>query len=400
VAHEKRGAWLGPTGPTGTRPGRARLACAAASALAAALVVAGCASASTSTTTTSANAGSGPALTQAAALQAFDAYVATSNQAARTDDGKLALSVVTGAQRSLLSAAIHSHPVQISGGGSTAYSSTLTLDRSFGQYTYTYGSPTFYLPQPSGYPRFFLADVSQKLVVRGHEEGNSATASIGGAKVPVDGPVLMLFEQSAAAGPWQLASVSQFPAGTALPRLATDKNGYVPQVPLMSTDLLAQPYATGPLQAAVVDDGPASAAAKAVAAGPLTTGLYQAARDRADIGLEVPAGDTYQWSMEGTPYPAFALRTADGGALVLYAMYLNSTVAVPGYLDNASPIQPGAPIKIPLDLLPLLPSGRPSPRVQLAAQDLFSFAAVDPPAASSKITVLAIGGALNYASAT
>ena len=44
----------------------------------------------------------------------------------------------------------------------------------------------------------------------------------------------------------------------------------------------------------------------------------------------MPAGDVYQWSMEGTPYPAFALRTAAGGALVLYAMYLNSTVAVPG----------------------------------------------------------------------
>src|SRR3984885_14284450 len=196
----------------------------------------------------------------------------------------------------------------------------------------------------------------------------------------------------------------------------------------MSADLLAQPYAPGPLQAAVVDDGPASAAAKAVAAGPLTTGLYQAARDRADNDLEVPAGDVYQWSMEGTPYPAFALRTADGGALVLYpmnlnstvaapaysddpppspggplvlyAMYLNSTVAVPGYFDDASPIQPGASIKIPLDLLPLLPSGQPSPRVRLEAQTLFSFAAIDPPAASSKITVLAIGGGLNYATAS
>ena len=225
--------------------------------------------------------------------------------------------------------------------------------------------------------------------------------------MPVDGPALMVFEQSAAAGPWQLASVAQFPAGTTLPRLATDKNGYIPQVPLTSTDLLAQPYATGPLQAAVVDDGPASAAAKAVAAGPLTTGLYQAARDRyqeaadrALTGLTVPAGDVYQWSMEGTPYPAFALRTADGGALVLYAMYLNSTVAVPGYFDDASPIQPGAPIKIPLDVLPLLPSGQPSPRVRLEAQSLFSFAAIDPPAASSKITVLAIGGGLNYATAS
>ena len=66
-------------------------------------------------------------------------------------------------------------------------------------------------------------------------------------------------------GSWQASS--QFPAGMTLPRLATDKNGYIPQVPLTSTDLLAQPYATGPLQAAVVDDGPASAAAKAVAAG-------------------------------------------------------------------------------------------------------------------------------------
>ena len=125
--------------------------------------------------------------------------------------------------------------------------------------------------------------------------------------MPASGPALMVFEQSAAAGPWQLASVSQFPSGMALPRLATDKNGYIPQVSLTSTDLLAQPYATGPLQAAVVDDGPASAAAKAVAAGPLTTGMYQEARDGAGSDLTAP-GDVYQWSMEGTPYPAFALR--------------------------------------------------------------------------------------------
>ena len=165
--------------------------------------------------------------------------------------------------------------------------------------------------------------------------------------MPVDGPALMLFEQSTAAGPWQLASVSQFPAGMTLPRLATDKNGYIPQVPLTSTGLLAQPYATGPLQAAVVDDGPASAAAKAVAAGSLTTAMYQAARDRSGTGLQVPRGDVYQWDMEGAAYPAFALRTADGGALVLYAMYLNSTVAVPSYINKADPIDPGPPIEVP-----------------------------------------------------
>jgi hypothetical protein len=215
--------------------------------------------------------------------------------------------------------------------------------------------------------------------------------------VPADGDVLMVFEQATAATAWQLASVSRLAAGMALPRLATDANGYVPQVPLSAANLFALPAATGPLQAAVVDDGPASAAAKAVATGPLTTGLYQ---EVSEHGLTAPAGDLYQWYLEGAPYPTFALRTASGGALVLYAMYLNSTVAVPGYFDDASPIQPGAPIKIPLDLLPLLPSGQSSPRVRLEAQSLFSFAAIDPPAAPAKITVLAIGGALNYATAS
>ena len=392
-----RGARLRPARPAGSRSGRARLACAVAAALTAALV-GGCASTSASTTTVGASSGSSPALTEASALQAFDAYVAASNQAAVTDDGKLALSVVTGAQQSLVAATLKS-AVSSASGGTTAYRSTLSIEQSL--VPYRYGTPTFYLPEASAYPRFFLADVTRSPALKTAAPGGTdATTSVGGAQVPVDGSALMVFEQSAAAGPWQLGSVAQFPSGTTLPRLATDKNGYIPQVPLMSTDLLAQPYATGPLQAAVVDDGPASAAAKSVAAGPLTTGLYQIARDRAAIGLEVPAGDVYQWSMEGTPYPAFALRTADGGALVLYAMYLNSTVAVPGYIDNASPIQPGAPIQIPLDLLPLLPSGQPNPRVQLMAQDLFSFAAIDPPTASSKIAVLAIGGALNYATAT
>jgi hypothetical protein len=359
----------------------------------AALVVAGCASASTETTATSANADSAATLTQAAALQAFDAYVAASAKAAATNDGELALSVVTGVQQSLVSATLKSHRASVSSGD------TSTLTPALGQYRF--GAPTFYLPESAGYPRFFLADVTRGLVLKSFRPGDTdATTSVGGAQVPVSGRVLMVFEQSAAAGPWQLASVAQFPSGTTLPRLATDSGGYIPQVPLTSTDLLAQPYATGPLQAGVVDDGPASAAAKAVAAGPLTTGLYQAARDRSDTGLEVPTGDVYQWSMEGTPYPAFALRTADGGALVLYAMYLNSTVAVPGYFDDASPIQPGAAIKIPLGLLTLLPSGQPKPRVRLEAQALFSFAAIDPPATPAKITVLAIGGGLNYAGAS
>jgi hypothetical protein len=371
-------------------------------ALAAALAAVGCASA---TAGTSGNAAAKPAsgaaaITTAQARQAFNSYVATTAKALRTGDGRLALSVVTDAQQSLISAGLKMHGTHIFSSGSvnaSAYSSTLTITLPSAT-PYTYGTPTFYLPEPAGYPRFFVADVTRS--VKGIKPALGVVTSIGGAQVPVDGPALMLFEQSTAAGRWKLASVSQFPAGMALPRLATDANGRIPQVRLTSTDLLAQPYAAGPLQAAVVDDGPASAAAKAVATGPLTTTLYQSARDRSGTGFQVPGGDIYQWDMEGTPYPAFALRTADGGALVLYAMYLNSTVAVPSYINKGNPVDPGAPIEVPLDVASLLPAGQPTPRTELEAQDLFSFAAIDPPAAPSKVQVIAIGGGLNYAAAS
>ena len=375
-------------------------------ALAAALAAAGCASATAGTGSTRANTPAGDAggVTTAQARQAFNAYVATTATAIRTDNGKLALSVVTGAQQSLVYAQFKTAGRHVFVGGvggladSSAYGSILTLTVSPAA-PYTYGSPTFYLPEPAGYPRFFVTDVTRTL-----KGINAAAWEVGGVTVPVDGPALMLFEQAAAAGPWKLASVAQFPSGLTMPRLATDSGGYIPQVPLTSAGLLAQPYATGPLQAAVVDDGPASAAAKAVAAGPLTTAMYQAARDRSGTGLQVPSGDVYQWAMEGTAYPAVALRTAAGDALVLYAMYLNSTVAVPSYLDKGDPINPGPPIEIPLALSLLLPTGQPAPRVALEQQELLSFAAIDPSAGTSagasKIQVIAIGGGLNYAAAS
>jgi hypothetical protein len=375
-------------------------------ALAAALAAVGCASA---TAGTSGNSAAAPtrtvaSITTAQASQVFNSYVATTAKAIRTSDGALALSVVTGALRSTLSAELKGHGVHVYSAvhstGSGAYKSTLTLNLGQPLGPYTYGGPTFYLPESAGYPRFFVANDTRTLKDISPALGLSTW--VGGTSVPLDGRVLMLFEQSAPSRPWLLASTSELPAGTAVPPLATDKNGDIPQVPLTSAGLLAQPYATGPLQAAVVDDGPASAAAKAVAAGPLTTAMYQAYRDRTGTGadLQVPSGDIYQWDMEGTAYPAFALRTADGGALVLYAMYLNSTVATPGYINKADPIESGSPIEVPQNLSPLLPTGQPTPRTVLEAQDLFSFAAIDPPAGSSKVQVIAIGGGLNYATAS
>jgi len=358
-------------------------------ALTAALAVAGCTSGPAPASPAGSSAAgtvssAPPALTTAQARAAFDRYVTTIATADRTDDGTLALSVVTGAQRSLFAA-------QMKQAGYARRPAAFD--------PYSYGTPTFYLPEAGGYPRFFVASAPR------HYPGtDSSPASagvqmtwVGSAEVPLNGTALLLFEQSAAGSRWQLASTSTLEPGASTPRLASNADGAVPTVPLDTSTLLAQPDVTGPLQAGVVDDGPASAASKAVAAGRLTTGMYQAASDHVE-GLTPPAGDIYQWDLEGSSYTAFSFRTADGAALVFYSMYLETVTATPGYIDKASPIEPGPRIAYPDALAPWIGTG--PHRISVQLQDLLSFAAIDPPAGEGKIQVIAVGGGVNYATAS
>jgi hypothetical protein len=215
-----------------TRPRRSRLILGPALVLAVAAAAAGCSSSPAATTSTgraasaAGSAAASAALTTAQAREIFDAYVATTARAARAGDPALALSVVTGVQQSTLTAALKS---------SVSFPSALG---------YTYGAATFYLPEPAGYPRFFVTAVTR---ARGHiltQDGTppaeAATTSVGGAEVPVNGRVLMVFQQESATARWLLSSLSQLPAGATVPQLATDSGGHVPQVPLSATTLLAR----------------------------------------------------------------------------------------------------------------------------------------------------------------
>ncbi len=361
----------------------ARLSCAVALAVTAGLAVAGCTSGGAGSTKTGTGAAStAPALTTAQARQVFDSYVTGSETAARTGDVALALSDVTGVQRSYVTATFKADRYD-----------HVRLPYPY----YTYGRPVFYLPAAAGYPRFFVADVSR--VLAGTKLSDAIATRTAGVTVPLDGNVLMLFEQAGRTQRWRLASTSQFIAGTSLPPLATNGGGHVLTLPLSTGTLLAPPDVVGPLQAAVVDDGPSSPAASAVAGGPLTTGIYQAARTSVQ-GIYPPRGDVLQWALDGADYGRFVLRTAGGGALVFYSMYLDTTVEVPAVLNDAEPVSPGPPITVPADLMPLLTLGEQAPRVELEGQDLLSFAAIDPPPGSAKIQVIAIGGGLDYASAS
>jgi hypothetical protein len=109
--------------------------------------------------------------------------------------------------------------------------------------------------------------------------------------------------------------------------------------------------------------------------------------------------------LEGSNYARLALRTADGGALVLYAMYLNTVVQTPSAVAQANPLVPGPPITIPGFLKSLMPRDQQSARNRLQAEDVLSFVAIDPPApkqggsAAAKIQVIAIGGGVRSAMA-
>jgi hypothetical protein len=388
------------------RPRWRRLSSAPALALAAALATvlptAACTSAGSGTSATAGVPGTAspgtasPPITAAQAHQVFDRYVATAAKAVSPRLASPLLSLVTGVEQAVLTATRASHGVVMNGSSPNAqgaYSSSLSVQPDVA--VYTYGAPTFYLPAAAGYPRFFVASVNRAL--RGTD---SPATGAGGAQVPPDGPALMLFERAGARAPWLLASISQLPSGVTLPKLATGSAGYVPTVPLSDASLVAQPDDAGPLQAGVVDDGPASAATRAVAGGPLTTGMYQGAVNHAG-GLRAPRGDVYQWELDGSSLPQFALRTAAGGALVFYAMSLNTTVAVPDAINKANPVHSGPPIQVPIDVQMLLPLGRPAPLVQLSASQTLSFAAIDPArAATARIQVIAIGGGLTSASAS
>ena len=392
--------WKPWTRPWRRRP-RPAPAFALAFALAAALPAVAC---STAPASSGANAvgstghAAAPVIASAQARQVFDRYVAAAAEEAAAPSTSPLLSLVTGAERSVLSAALASHAVgadDASASAAGAYRSSLSVTPGFA--SYTYGSATFYRPEAAGFPRFFVASATRTL--RGTKSTDGTATEVGGARVPVDGTALLLFEQWGAGAPWLLADTSTLAAGEEVPKLATDGAGLAETVTPTASTLLAQPDHVGPLQAAVVDDGPASAATKAVADGPLTTGMYQGAVSHAG-GMTAPRGDVYQWELDGANYPVFALRTAAGGALVFYTMTLTTTVAVPDVVNKGNPVHSGLPIQVPVELLMLLPTGRRAPLVQLESEQTLSFAAVDPSPGTGKIHVVALGGGPTGASAS
>lgn len=294
-------------------------------------------------------------ISQAQAI--YQAYLASSDAAARQGNATAGLADVADAAWEI------AH-----GQYATLAASKVPVPR------YQYGTPRFYVPaQNGGYPRWFVVSVPRRQIW-------SAAAAV---------PTLMAFSQTKPADTWALDGTTALEPGQQLPAIAVDAVGYATPLSTRDANLLLPPDVVGPTQAAVADDGPSSPAASLIASGPETTGLYRA--QSAVAASQSANGLQYTWLMQGASFPVFALKLTDGGALVLYGMFLNTTNAHPG-------LAAGTPIPVPPNFSPLLAAPTEVGYHEVYAYWTYQYAAIDPPGSTAKgtVSVIAATGGPSY----
>ena len=94
-------------------------------------------------------------------------------------------------------------------------------------------------------------------------------------------------------------------------------------------------------------------------------------------------------------FPQFGLRLADGGALVLYGMYLNTSTQHPNLVA-------GSPIQVPAAFRPLLAAPTEIGKHAIYADWTYQFAAIDPPSTThnAKLQIIAAQGGPTYGHAS
>jgi hypothetical protein len=321
------------------------------------LSVQGCGTTASATTTVA-----GP--TRATALKVFNAYVTANKVAVANRDQLLAESLTSSAQFDVLSS---QYQIAASTGVPVANPS--------------YGKPTLYVPRLTTYPQWFMA-TAPEYPAHGRP-----------------GTVVLVFDRPEATSGWTVDGTVQLAADATALNVAVDKNGYATALATTAGSLEFRPDEVGATHASVADEGPSSPAAKVVAAGPQTTGIYQA---NAAYAAKIRPGHwIYTWQMEGTSYPFFALRTTDGGAIVFYTMALNRQT-VPAAKPPAHPkVQPPS-VPVPDIYKPLIESGQGPFTDEFDADSVLQFLAADPPTAKNgstpgQLRIVGNGGSLTYA---
>ncbi|REE98496.1 hypothetical protein [Thermomonospora umbrina] len=200
-----------------------------------------------------------------------------------------------------------------------------------------YGEPTFFIPRVTGYPRWFAAEATSRVVVRQ------------GGKEKLARPVrhAMLFTQNGPQAPWLLAG-DPLPAGESLVgKIDLDEEGLADAVPPTDGEkLVVSPAELRVAHAALLSKGPGAADQGAVLAGGPATDQAHAALQKATDQFQT-LGITLTSRFVPHSAPVYALRTNDGGALVWYVLQQNETYTAnaPGKLSVVGDLKGLIPAK-------------------------------------------------------
>ncbi|NRQ35148.1 hypothetical protein HII36_25460 [Nonomuraea sp. NN258] len=123
---------------------------------------------------------------------------------------------------------------------------------------------------------------------------------------------------------WALSSAAQLLPGAQFPQVKLDDEGYATALPPDDKSITISPRYMGPVHAAVAEAGAKGPTAGLISEGPYTTeiaGQITDARDAAKLAMW-----SYDSIFSPDTYPAFALRTTDGGALIQYSLSRRTTM--------------------------------------------------------------------------
>jgi hypothetical protein len=168
-------------------------------------------------------------------------------------------------------------------------------------------SARYYIPleDPASYPHWFAVRVS-----------NAPVASPG----TVTSREYIVFTQAAPGAPWLDAVEPFLGKNVSPPPMALDANGYAKAVAVDSPGLALSPAAASGATAAARDGGAGQPSAPAV---------LVIDRARAAVAGQLLKGASAVTRHAGTSERVFALRTADGGALVFYEVAARLTIPAP-----------------------------------------------------------------------
>jgi hypothetical protein len=172
---------------------------------------------------------------------------------------------------------------------------------------YTWGKPDLLVPRVQGSSPWFAAIINRK-----------DTAG------KVRSAVLTVMRQGK--DDWRLSSTSLLDVGTRAPAIAKDAGGYATALGEEDKTVEISPRLLAPLHATSAEEGAQGFAAGLIEKGPHTTGYAD------EIAKKRPAEKNaclgYDSIFAASDYPVHALRTADGGALVVYSLIRTTTQTV------------------------------------------------------------------------